>query len=384
MAQELDDGEFWLPSEFLTDDELLMDFKCGEADTKRDDFSYLFGGSFGFNSDLNSPVESVTGSTETESEEDELISVLTRKMANSTLQDAGFSSEYTAKGLKLSGSPQSTLCGFKPGSSQSSPNGGSRVSSPPITQEATGWDFLYAAAGEVARMRMTEEAAAFRSSKLFAPPPKPVSVAVPVKKTSPVPEYFSNHAQTEAHLAYLQFQATHFQRMKQQQMMMKNGVWAQEKMDYQFQSGKLNGEIGRTQGLSTAAWPTLQQSQQQQQQPGSGMRAVFLGENVAKKERTGTGVFLPRRFGANITETRKKPGCSTTVLLPEKVVHALNLNLDSIDAQPHMKCNRNFTPEYDAAVKQRNNILMAQQRKTTYIQPVTTNQELRLPQEWTY
>lgn len=92
--------------------------------------------------------------------------------------------------------------------------------------------------------------------------------------------------------------------------MMKNGVWGQEKIDYPFQNGKLNGEIGRPQGLSTAAWPTLQQSQQQQPQPqpGSGMRAVFLGEPAAKKERTGTGVFLPRRFGANSTETLKKPG----------------------------------------------------------------------------
>lgn len=87
MAQELDDGEFWLPSEFLTDDDLLKDFKSDNTD----------GASFGFNSDLSSPVESVMGSTETESDEDELISGLTRKMANSTLQDATFSAEYTAK-----------------------------------------------------------------------------------------------------------------------------------------------------------------------------------------------------------------------------------------------------------------------------------------------
>lgn len=66
-----------------------------------------------------------------------------------------------------------------------------------------------------------------------------------------------------------------------------------------------------------AAWPTLQQSQQQQQQQqqqpnGSGMRAVFLGDTGAKKERTGTGVFLPRRVGTNPAENRKKPGINST------------------------------------------------------------------------
>ncbi|KAL8476815.1 hypothetical protein ACS0TY_029206 [Phlomoides rotata] len=48
----------------------------------------------------------------------------------------------------------------------------------------------------------------------------------------------------------------------------------------------------------------------------------------------------------NVRSAMATRGCSTTVLLPDKVVHALNLNLDSTDAQPHLKCNRNFTPEY--------------------------------------
>lgn len=63
--------------------------------------------------------------------------------------------------------------------------------------------------------------------------------------------------------------------------------------------------------LPNSAWPTLQQStQQQHQQPhhGSGMRAVFLGNpGGPKRECAGTGVFLPRRVGTQ-TESRKKPG----------------------------------------------------------------------------
>ncbi|KAK4419004.1 hypothetical protein Salat_2313200 [Sesamum alatum] len=390
MAQELDDGEFWLPSEFLTDDDLLTDFKTDHFKMKRDDeFSHGFGNSFGFSSDLSSPVESVMGSTETESDEDDFITGLTRKIAHTTLHDSNLSSDYTAKGWKLSGSPQSTLCGCKPGSSRGSPNSVSRVSSPPDRKDEVGWDLLYAAAGEVARMRMIEGTTPFHSTKLFAPPPKPSPVTVPVKKPSPATGFYPNQAQTQAHLAYLQLQATQFQRMKQQQMM-KSNVWGQQgKMDYQFQNGR-SGIVGRTQGLSTAAWPTLQQSQQQpqqhqhqHQQPGSGMRAVFLGETGAKKERTGTGVFLPRRFGSNATETRKKPGCST-VLLPDRVVHALNLNLESVDAQSQLISSGNFTHAYDAAsLKQRSNVMMGEQRRS-FIPQGVMNQELRLPQEWTY
>ena len=49
----------------------------------------------------------------------------------------------------MSGSPQSTLCGCK------SPS----CLSPPATAPPVNRDLLYAAAGEVARMRMIEEAA---------------------------------------------------------------------------------------------------------------------------------------------------------------------------------------------------------------------------------
>lgn len=73
-------------------------------------------------------------------------------------------------------------------------------------------------------------------------------------------------------------------------------------------------------GLSSSAWPTLQHAKQQQfynpakqqsqinnQQFGSGMRAVFLGNGSGRRESAGTGVFLPRRVDRP-AESRKKPG----------------------------------------------------------------------------
>lgn len=58
---------------------------------------------------------------------------------------------------------------------------------------------------------------------------------------------------------------------------------------------------------------------------GSGMRAVFLGTPGAR-ELGGTGVFLPRRLGSG-HDTKRKPACST-VLLPSRIVQALNLNVE--------------------------------------------------------
>lgn len=67
----------------------------------------------------------------------------------------------------MAGSPQSTLAGIgswsgrSGGSSDGSPNGSTRVPSPTTVPFSTGndaWEVLYAAAGEVARLKMNVEA----------------------------------------------------------------------------------------------------------------------------------------------------------------------------------------------------------------------------------
>jgi hypothetical protein len=87
------------------------------------------------------------------------------------------------------------------------------------------------------------------------------------------------------------------------------GVFQQRQTNQMTQNRGRNGADERNNGalgLSSSAWPTLQHAKHQQiqnQQYGSGMRAVFLGNNSGRRESTGTGVFLPRPV-----ESRKKPG----------------------------------------------------------------------------
>ncbi|CAK9133896.1 unnamed protein product [Ilex paraguariensis] len=90
MAEDLYDGEFWLPPQFLIDDDILMDFKKSTYNAKTSEGDVWFSreidggayfhndfptgfGSFCPNSDLSSPVESVVGSTKTESDEEEYL-----------------------------------------------------------------------------------------------------------------------------------------------------------------------------------------------------------------------------------------------------------------------------------------------------------------------
>ncbi|CAA2964605.1 Hypothetical predicted protein [Olea europaea subsp. europaea] len=344
MAEELYDGEFWLPHQFLTDDNLLMDFK----NKGNDNFSFGFSrNSFGPNSDLSSPVESVIGSTETESDEDDYLTEVTRKLLQSSLQDSKIPSE-NLKGRVLSRSPQSTLCGAMGArgsnfvSSRGSPNCVSLVSSPPGVNRnaAANWDMLCEAAGEVARMRLIEETAGYYTGNrgvggVFGAPKKLNPISVPLDNPHHGSGYYPNQA---PQLSYRQLQATQFQQLKQQQMMKQeqhgSGIWGQGVGGYPLMVPNVRrneGERPQPQDLSMAAWPTLQQSQRH---PRTGMRAMFLGDPGTKRERAGTGVFLPRRSGTP-TENRKKPGCST-VLLPDRVVQALNLNLGSVDTHPQV------------------------------------------------
>jgi len=90
------------------------------------------------------------------------------------------------QGRFLSGSPQSTLCDFGngcgcgKGSSQGSPDGVCKMSSAKTT-----WDLLHAAAGEVERMRLSQEGYSFNQHNgPMVPPRKPSPITTLPSKTT--------------------------------------------------------------------------------------------------------------------------------------------------------------------------------------------------------
>ncbi|XP_047342016.1 uncharacterized protein LOC124945597 [Impatiens glandulifera] len=369
MAKEFENGEIWLLPELLTDGDLLMDYKV-KKDALYSPFDWPSSG-------LTSP--------ETESDEDDYLAGLNRKMAQTKLNDVFWKSDTgfgyeNQKVMGMAGSPQSTLCDVLGGCGCISPNCPSRVTSPPlpIPMPATAAagavpvmmnnrsdgarDLLFAAAGEVARMRMLEDVSGY-----YQNPPSSQKLN---------PGFYHN----DSSVTYKQLQVAQFQQLKHQQMMKQQALTAWEQMKTANMYQQIHREaienrvrnLNRPLGLSPSAWPTLQQSQQAP--PSSGMRAVFLGNSGGKPERAGTGVFLPRQANTP-AENRRKSECST-VLLPERVVQALNLNIES---------------QYDAAVKHRNGVemaMMAQRRNNMILQQQkqqhAVNQEIQLPQEWTY
>ncbi|CAN6346624.1 unnamed protein product [Urochloa humidicola] len=344
--------EFWLPEEFLDDDFFSEEEKAAVA-------------------------------ARSESDEEDSLAGLSRRLAG-LLGDDG-DRKPPAKAEMTVGSPQSTLCGL-PKSGQESPNGvASKGTSPPSSpleqKPADPWELLYEAAGQVARMRAVSNsipvptnAYGFNAHRVFAPPParkpSPPRVAPPAGKAAA-----GGYYHPLGHLvSQRQMQAAQFHMLKQQQLLRLQrerqlaAAWDARQGAGAKAVGCGSGEDAPL-GLNPAAWPPLQKPLQQQHQapslPAGGMRAVFLTPPGAKRERNGTGVFLPRPAGAP-AEPKRKTGCST-VLVPARVVQALNLNLDDLGAQPRYPGG--FVLDHDALISRSNAMLASQKRRAAAAVP---------------
>ncbi|XP_060961704.1 uncharacterized protein LOC115702384 [Cannabis sativa] len=119
---------------------------------------------------------------------------------------------------------------------------------------------------------------------------------------------------------------------------------------------------------------------------GHGMRAIFL--DSAQKSCIGTGVFLPQ-----ISHNNKKPACAP-VLLPSRVVQALNLNVQALGLQisPRQadpKANRksgshNNNTNSGKHSKKTKEVTIPSSQCGVISQKRNSSPELFLPKEWTY
>ncbi|KAJ8899390.1 hypothetical protein K2173_018364 [Erythroxylum novogranatense] len=114
-----------------------------------------------------------------------------------------------------------------------------------------------------------------------------------------------------------------------------------------------------------------------------GMQVIFL--DTTHKRESGTGVFLPQtqRAGTNF-QYNKKPTCSR-VLLPARVVQALNLNVHELGLEISRRqdfMNSSKSREF-YSVKNKNTKSIARQYSALPLNE-NTSPELFLPKEWTY
>ncbi|OEL18056.1 hypothetical protein BAE44_0020925 [Dichanthelium oligosanthes] len=347
-------AEFWLPDEFLDDDFFSEEEKAAVA-------------------------------AKSESDEEEGLDGLSLRVAGLIVGGGkGDEGSSPAKAEVMAGSPQSILCGLAAASGEDSPNGvASQVSSPPSSpleqQPADPWDVLHEAAGQVARLRSNSipvpKNAAAHHGHAVMPPAKQPSALVPAPMAAGADHYPANNL-LEQRWKVAQFNALKQQQMLKHQREQELAVATAAAWGTRICGPKRpTGFCAAPHALNPSAWPPLQKPQQPTAS-AAGMCAVFLTAPGAKRECTGTGVFIPRQAGAP-AEPKKKPACST-VLLPARVVQALNLNVEDLGARPIYPGG--FALDHDVLVS-RSNALLAS--RSTQLAGAAAH-EVNLPQDWTY
>ncbi|XP_015956573.1 uncharacterized protein LOC107480884 [Arachis duranensis] len=381
MANLLDDAPLWLPPPQFLDGP--------KGSPKPDpDAVFAFPSEFPYEFGVSSPVESVAGSTETESsdEEEDFFAGLTRRLSQATIHDSrkqlATEKPEACKTRGMAGSPQSTLSGIGSWSGRSlvsgegTPNGSSRVPSPsttPFADQNDPWEVIYQAAGQVARMKLNDHVS--QSNRGFLNSAR-ATAAAPKNLHTTVCRSFCNHAP----------QVSQEQVLNQQC----GSTWGRQGagnkaywlLQQQNRAREVCYESVKCGNRLQSAWPQPHQNQNNLQYVGSGHRVpVPVGSAAKRASSGGTGVFLPRHYG-NTAEPRKKTG-SAPVVVPAKVVHALNLNMEGFNGPSLQPCFSDaFATDYDALVARRNAVLM--QNRLRARREEAASYEVRLPQEWTY
>ncbi|PKA63128.1 hypothetical protein AXF42_Ash007924 [Apostasia shenzhenica] len=284
MAETLDGSDFWLPAEFLDEDFFLEESRAVAENLENKKAEFL---------PVNRRSSPSEMTTEAESDEEDYIAELSRRMAQHSLHNERASPVSNTEFMATS--PQSTLCDDEiwSASGTCSPNGPSQISSPPCTplghNNSDALD-LYEAAGEVLRMQQNRQRVPHPS--IVSLRKNPYSVSSCGFHNNPI-------------LSHHQLQAAQFYQLKQQQLIKQlSAAWSRQS------PAALTGKNTRPQGVSPSGWPTVHRPQNV-----AGMRPVFLNNHGIRRESAGTGVFLPRRPGTT-QESRRKPGSLKSPLVP--------------------------------------------------------------------
>ncbi|CAJ1969261.1 unnamed protein product [Sphenostylis stenocarpa] len=118
---------------------------------------------------------------------------------------------------------------------------------------------------------------------------------------------------------------------------------------------------------------------------GPGMRVIFLG---SAHRSGGTGVFLPQRAGSNF-QPSKRPACAP-VLLPARVIQALNLDVHALGVQISPPQVRRHNPiicreAYNNNSKEKRSDQKEASKQCSIIsQNRSSSPAIFLPKEWTY
>lgn len=350
MSDTLADLASWLPSDFLTDD----DFPLLLNNHNPHLFPYDFTSS---------------SSTESESDDDE-IAGLTRRYSRSVSLQERLKTPYPFEKRVFSGSPESTLKWTVSGAKKC-------YSSPttPVVQADEHLDLIYAAAGQVARVKMMMSNVGdnvFTNRGLLGAP-RPLGLP-------PSQHHHPNCAMWSENEVLI----------RQQQFRQRVAVGA----NY----GGVRCGGGQPVGFRQSPLPRLQVENQSRRQLCNGVapKPVIGGSGgrsdggiaVVKREYAGTGVFLPRRYCNVLPELKKKPACSPAQL-PAGVAQSFTKNMDPIIAQARPNIHGGFAPHYEIAMARRNAAMYAQQRRSTTLlggvpETPMRHPEIVLPQEWTY
>ncbi|KAJ0245693.1 TIP41-like protein [Hirschfeldia incana] len=267
-----DDGEFWLPPEFLTDDDYLV-----EKVNKESVFPYETSHGFG--------------------DEESFLAGLSRKMAQTTPED-DFSG-VKGWGMTRSMTTQSNRCGGGFGCQ-------TRVSS----SQAAAWDMYCAATEELAMMNIN-------SGRGLLDHPRKHSLAAP-KISNDGSGFYSRQS-----LQYHKLQTLQFQQLKKQQLMKYHRQLAQQRVN---NHSKRTGLVD----FSPSAWPQSRDVSGMRPvflgdctgKRGSTGTGVFLPRSVDQTSPVTTD-----------TRRMRKP-TRGTVLVPARVAHALNLNEHVVHQTP--------------------------------------------------